>query len=177
MPPWDALSLMDKGRKTHALLCLATGWRPGADFHKTLASAIFDIRDGCDIPEGLILTAIDVKEGGNKESLPIPRLAEDEDMCPVLHTWKYLRDTKELRNNTSVYLFISATPPHGHLSADRLRNWLKSIMTEAGIKDTPHSIRAVTTSTAWDTGVPIEEILVAGNWTSETTFERFYHLR
>ncbi|GAB5587989.1 hypothetical protein Unana1_02889 [Umbelopsis nana] len=50
-------------------------------------------------------------------------------------------------------------------------------MTEAGIKDTPPSIRAVTTSTAWDTGVPIEEILVAGNWTSETTFERFYHRR
>lgn len=42
MSPWHTLSLIDKGRKTHALLCLATGWRPSSDFQRTLASVDFE---------------------------------------------------------------------------------------------------------------------------------------
>jgi len=60
---------------------------------------------------------------------------------------------------------VAAVPPHGNLTADRLRDWLKSMMTAAGIPDhfTPNTIRAVTTSTAFDAGTPLEDILASAN--------------
>jgi hypothetical protein len=42
MSPWSRLSLLQKGQKTHALLRLATGWRPGSDMSTTLASVLFE---------------------------------------------------------------------------------------------------------------------------------------
>jgi hypothetical protein len=178
MKPWTSPSLVDKGRKTHALLCLATGWRPASDFHKTLASVAFEYGQGPGWPTTMTLTALQVKEGGDKTTPKIPRLLEDQDLCPVLTTYRYLNDTKEIRSAESLFLFISATHPHDNITADRLRNWLKLTMKEAGIPDfhTPHSIRANTTTTALDAGMSLEEILDAGNWTNQTTFERFYNL-
>jgi hypothetical protein len=59
-----------------------------------------------------------VKEGGNKDSVPIPRLPEDVDLCSVTCACNYLEDTKDIRPSTSLYLFISATPPHQDLYRD-----------------------------------------------------------
>jgi hypothetical protein len=143
----------------------------------SLASVLFEYSSWSPRPQTLTLTAVDVKEGGNKDSVPIPRLPEDGDLCPVTCTYNYLEDTKDIHPSTSLYLFISATPPHQDLSNDRLRNWLKSVMASAGISiATPHSIRALTTSTAFANGVPIEEILDCANWSTRSTFERFYQL-
>jgi hypothetical protein len=68
-----------------------------------------------------------------------------------------------------------------HLTAapDRLRNWLKSTTTAAGIPDhfISYKIRAVTTSTAFDAGIPLEDNLPSANSSTSTMFERFYHLR
>ena len=179
MSPWEKLSLIDKGRKTHALLCLATGWRPASDFHRTLASVDFQYDQGRDGPVSLILTATDVKEGGNKSCVPIPRLFEEVDLCPVMSTWRYLVDTKDIRPLESMFLFIRTTEPYGALSGDRLSNWLKGLMAEAGIPAhvLPHSIRAVSTSTAWDAGMSVNDIMACANWSKASTFENFYHLR
>ena len=95
-----------------------------------------------------------------------------------LATFWYLQDTRTVRSDEAIFLFVAAVPPHGNLTADCLRNWLKSTMTAAGIPDhfTPHTIRAVTTSTAFDADTPLEDILASANWSTSTTFERFYHL-
>ena len=37
-----------------------------------------------------------------------------------------------------------------------------------------HSVRAIASSTAAATGIPINEILRAGGWTRESTFTKFY---
>jgi hypothetical protein len=96
-----------------------------------------------------------------------------------LATFWYLQDTRTVRSDEAIFLFVAAVPPHGNLTADCLRNWLKSTMTAAGIADhfMPHTIRAVTTSTAFNDGTSREDIVASANWSTSTTFERFYHLR
>jgi hypothetical protein len=64
---------------------------------------------------------VDVKEGGNNDSVPIPRLPEDGDLCAVTCDYNYVEDTKDIRPSTSLYFFISATPPRQDLSSDKLR--------------------------------------------------------
>jgi hypothetical protein len=76
------------------------------------------------VSQTLTLTAMDVKEGGNKDSVPIPGLLEDVDLCSVTCACNCLEDTKDIRLSTSLYLFINATPPHQDLSRDKLPNWL-----------------------------------------------------
>jgi integrase len=178
LPPWEELALVQKGQKTHALLCIATGWRPSSDFARTLASVDFEFSAGPDWSTSMVLTAVDVKEGGDKCSLEIPRLLEDQALCPTLAAFRYLQDTRTVRSDEAIFLFVAAVPPHGNLTADRLRNWFKSTMTAAGIPDqfTPHTVRAVTTWTAFDAGTPLEDIVASANWSTSTTFEGFYHL-
>jgi integrase len=161
MPPWKELSLMQEGQKMRALLCIATGWRPASDFARTLASVDFEFAAGPEWPTSLGLTAIDVKEGGDKQSKVIPRLLEDQSLCPALATFRYLQDSKQIRPANAIFLFVAANPPHANLTADRLRNWLKAHMLAAGIpvQFTPHSIRAVTTPAAFEAGTLLEAIL------------------
>ena len=61
LPPWEELTLVQKGQKTHALLYIATGWRPASDFARTLASVDFEFSAGPDWPTSMVLTAVDVK--------------------------------------------------------------------------------------------------------------------
>lgn len=151
---WEDLTLLEKGQKTHALICLATGWRPASDIARTLASVEFTYDQGPEWPTSMVFTAIDVKEGGNKVTPYIPRLLKDQELCPVLATKRYLSETTVIRPQNSMFLFLSVNPPHQNLSADRLRNWLKNVMMAAGIEQihTPHSIRAETTTTALESG-------------------------
>ena len=58
-----------------------------------------------------------------------------------------------------------------------MSRWIRTVLLAAGINSqyTSHSTRSAATSTAADNGVPIEDILAAADWSSETTFEKFYH--
>ncbi|KAI9273047.1 hypothetical protein BDA99DRAFT_533870 [Phascolomyces articulosus] len=119
----------------------------------------------------MVLSVVDVKEGGSKDSLPNPRLQENQDLCPVACTARY-------RSSTTDKLFISSIPPHANISGDRLRNWFKLAMAGANISDdhTVHSVHAEVITTALELGANIDDILASGYWSRRSTFERFYHM-
>jgi hypothetical protein len=52
-------------------------------------------------------------------------------------------------------------------------------MAEAGIAAhvLPHSIRAVSTTTVWDAGMSVNDIMACAKLSKASTFENFYHLR
>ena len=178
LQPWTDLSLQQKGMKSHALLCLATGWRPASDFSRTLAKVQFHPSDDPNWPQAMVLTAMKVKEGGDKTTLPIYRLTDNKNLCPVWCTRQYLTDTNTIRHPHAKNLSISSTS-YTNLSPDRLRNWLKLAMQSAGIdpRHSPHSVRAESTTTALEMGASMDDILKCGNWSTKSTFERFYHLQ
>ena len=51
------------------------------------------------------------------------------------------------------------------------------VLSHAGIdiQYTGHSTRAAATSVIADSGVPMENILASADWSSEKTFQKFYH--
>ena len=74
-------------------------------------------------------------------------------------------------------LLVSYTTPHRAIGSQTVSRWIRTVLLTADINSqyTSHSTRSAATSTAADNGVPIEDILAAADWSSETTFEKFYH--
>ena len=75
-------------------------------------------------------------------------------------------------------LFIATHRPHKPVKACTIGNWLKVVMSQAGVDTqhfTAHSTRGAATSKAKAVGVSTSDILKAANWSSSGTFARFYH--
>ena len=84
--------------------------------------------------------------------------------------------TEPLRGNFS-QLLVSFIKPHLPVSLSTIARWLKETMTAAGIDTTvfkAHSVRGASSSTAANKGVTTDEILEAADWSTESSFQRFY---
>ena len=95
----------------------------------------------------------------------------DPKLCPVTTLRSYKERTQR---NT---LFISVRKPHKPVTPATIGHWLKN-MKSAGIDTstfTAHSTRGAATSKAKRIGTSIGDILKVANWTSESTFGRFYN--
>jgi len=78
-------------------------------------------------------------------------------------------------NTRKTTLFLSWIGKHDPVTSSTIARWLKTFLQEAGINTNifkAHSIRGGASSKAAFSGV---EILQAADWSSESTFQRFYH--
>ena len=107
---------------------------------------------------------------------------EDPRVCPVRALQCYEKRSSRLRSGASGVnrnpLFISVRKPHKPVKAATIGHWLKSVMHSAGIDTnifSAHSTRGAATSKAKSAGVSAGDILKAANWSSTSTFSRFYH--
>ena len=98
---------------------------------------------------------------------------ENPSMCPVFYIKTYLRRTSSLRSSDS--LFVTTTKPHDAATISTILRWLKTVISQSGQHGSGGSVRSVTTSTAVGTGVTMEKILKAGDWSRATTFRNFYY--
>lgn len=153
--------------KTVTLLALASFWRPRSDL------ARIRLKDVKIDSQGLEIVATKPKEGDFKETR-IERI-EDEATCAVKTLEIYLERTKELRRNGAEGLFIGYRKPHKEASANSIARWVEEGFKMAGIKDTPHSLRSITSSEALKRGVTIERILSKANWKDARTFFKHYY--
>lgn len=137
--------------------------------------------------------SIEFSEGGVSFALLRPRKAQrngglhsfsvrsfpDEQVDPVRCLGAYITITDPLRNEgNNASLFVAVVKPHGPVGGSSLGRWIKSEMGAAGIdvsKFSAHSVRGAAASRAVSKGVPIQSVLKAGHWASESTFTRFYH--
>lgn len=105
-------------------------------------------------------------------------------LCPVRALRLYLQKTSGDR--ASSQLFVSFAPGKKHSAVARcsLSRWIVEAIrlayTGAGATAPEglraHSTRAVSTSWAVTRGVPIQEVCMAANWSSPSTFVAFYNL-
>ena len=75
-------------------------------------------------------------------------------------------------------LFLSYIKPHGPVTSQCIANWLKAILKKAGIDTSvfkAHSVRGASSTTALTKGVLIEDILHTADWSTDSTFRRFYY--
>ena len=102
---------------------------------------------------------------------------DDERLCVVSCLKLYEELTQEFRKEDS-RLFISYVKPHNPVSPQRISKWIKSVLGEAGI-DTlvfkAHSTRGAASTAVATQGVTMEEVLKMADWSSNSTFKRFYY--
>ena len=134
-------------------------------------------------PEGITFTLFKTKTTRPDEpvSALVASFPEDRKLCPVDCFKQYLTATSNCRTtieNKPNSLFISYIKPHRPVTPSTVTRWIRDLLAEAGI-DTAifkvHSVRGASTSAATNASVPMEEILKMANWSTESTFQKFYY--
>ncbi|KAL1922709.1 uncharacterized protein VTP21DRAFT_10248 [Calcarisporiella thermophila] len=164
------------GQKTALLLALTTIWRPRSDLARIPPDRVQFITTENGTRRVMQITAIKPKEGMEK-TIRLQALLEDPELCPVAATHLYItraRETSIGYDNFPTF-FITARKTPTPATGDTVARWITDMLSECDILATAHSTRSTSSSYALVQGTPQESILKAANWTSATTFERFYH--
>lgn len=106
---------------------------------------------------------------------------DDSHLCVMKFLKHYEDVTAQYRKkdlNIPRPLFLSYIKPHAPVTLQRIANWLKEILKKAGV-DTAmfkaHSVRGASSTAALRKGVLIEDILRTADWSTDSTFRRFYY--
>ena len=170
----SSLSLKDLTWRTVMLLALTRPSR-SADLAKLSLTGFRNTPEGAVfLPAAL---AKQCNPGRAIKEFFFPRFAENIRLCPVHSLTLYLEKTRELRG-TADQLFIAIIKPHLPVTSCTIARWLKKVISNAGIDTSvfkAHSVRSASTSAAANQGVTTEDILRAADWSSDSSFQRFYY--
>ncbi len=119
------------------------------------------------------------KPGTRPEDLEIHKFEENPRICPMGSIQSYLERTKTWRKNPKLgELFISHVKPHEPVHKSTIARWIKNVMEMAEINTNSycaHSARSAASSKAKKQGLSVDDILKRGNWSRESTWQKFYH--
>ena len=122
------------------------------------------------------------KSSKHRPDFFFPYFKDDPMICPVETLKAYEERTKEFRDLKSskpkTLLFLSWIGEHKPVTSSSIARWLKETMKDAGVDISifkSHSVRGATCSKAAGVGVTTRQILEAADWSSEGTFQKFYH--
>lgn len=94
---------------------------------------------------------------------------------PVYWTEKVIELSKARRAQTiQPSLFITTCGVVKAASRAVIAGWIKTVLRDAGVEDSPGSIRSAVASLNWVQNYKLDDILSRGNWKSPNTFARFY---
>ena len=74
-------------------------------------------------------------------------------------------------------MFIGCVKSHKPVTSSTISRWVRTLRQASGIDVSTfksHLTRAASTSAATSLGVSVKDIMKMANWTSESTFKRFY---
>ena len=110
-----------------------------------------------------------------------PRFTENSNICPVatlqLHCDKTEQWRHQEKSKERPVLFLTSTKPHGPASSATIARWIKTVLSKSGIDTSifkAHYQGSINISPA-EAGISFPEILETGDWSSQSTFERFYY--
>ena len=76
------------------------------------------------------------------------------------------------------YHSLSYIKPHGPITSQHLAHWIKEILGKAGVDTSvfkAHSVWGASSTAASEKGVLIEDILRTADWSTGSTFRKFYY--
>ncbi|XP_065918235.1 uncharacterized protein [Dysidea avara] len=119
------------------------------------------------------------RSSGPPRSVVYSALPNDPDICPVVNLRQYIeRTTSHVTTMAPKPVFITSKRPFRRARPATLGHWIKDTLKTAGVdteRYTAHSTRSASTSQARRKGVLVSDILKVANWSTRSTFERFYH--
>lgn len=96
-------------------------------------------------------------------------------LCPIYLINSYLNLSSERRKNVDEDpLFVAIIGKKKAASSTVIANWIRSVLKDAGVNDSPGSVRSAVASRAWLDNLPIQDILDHGNWRCVETFRNHY---
>ena len=173
MPGYDQISLKLLTWKTAILIALVSADRGDAI---AALSTEYMIKDSEGYHFLVSKPTKCTRPGRGIKQIDLPKFTKDRRICVVYCLVKYLRATKRLRVDKQ--LFISYVKPHRSVTRTSIARWIKLIMQKSGIDVSifqPHSTRSASTSTAFQQGVSVPDILKKADWSNASVFHRFYN--
>ena len=144
-----------------------------------------DLRHCRILPDGVEFILSSPRKRGTADQLPkafFARFPSNSKLCPVETLRCYLKATRSVRpaipSSKPDPLFISYVKPHKPISAPSLARWLRSLLKASGVNSDifkAHSVRGASTTAAANSNVPLSEILKMADWSSPSTFQKFYY--
>ena len=142
-----------------------------------------DLRHCHILPEVVEFMLSSPRKRGSADQLSkafFARFSSNSKLCPVETFRCYLKATRTIRpaipSSKPDLLFISYVKPHKPISAPSLARWLRSLLKASGVNiDIYHSVRGASTTAAANSNVPLSEILKMADWSSPSTFQKFYY--
>ena len=120
------------------------------------------------------------RKPGPPRKVLYPKFDSNREICPVTVLHLYIEKTagQVASLGSPKPVFVTSRKPFRRARAGTIGHWIKDLLNTAGVNTevfSAHSTRSASTSYAASKGVPINDILKAANWSSETTFEQYYH--
>lgn len=163
------LSRKELSAKLAMLLCLISCRRVSDVRALDVTSRVFS-------PSGVTFTIRRRTKCGST-SVSYPALPDSPKLCVVACLKAYEEMSEEFRPPGERQLLIALRKPHRAVSSPTIARWVRWIMQEAGIDLRAfgaHSTRGAMASKAFTLGARLEDILNAADWSSDSTFKRFY---
>jgi len=131
-------------------------------------------------PSGVQFTVVRLTKTctpGPPKAIHYSSLPEDVEVCPVASLRLYLSRTAERAAvlTSSKPVFLTSKKPFKGTRPGTLGHWIKDSLGIDTTQFTVHSTWGANSSRARARGVPIADILKVANWSSRSTFERFYY--
>ena len=194
-PIWEA-SLTDLTHKTAFLLCLAAALR-SSELHSLSFDRLTHTQDWSQVflqPTLEFLAKNQISRHPDYQRVfTISALttltgsrSEDRKLCPVRALRMYLAKTSARRSKQhQKHLFISVNPNRAQdITKSAISMWLRKVIIRAYqhaspedadlARASPHEIRAIGASLAFNHNLGLEKLLNTCTWRSHTTFTSFY---
>ena len=174
----ESLSLKDLSQKLGFLLALTA-------MERVSEVVSHDLRYRRFIPEGVTFALPDLtkksRAGQGLKTSFHASFEENPNLCVVKCLKVYEHRTSEFRPldpSKPNKLLLSYIRPHKPITGASLSRWLKDIISRAGIDTSifkAHSVRGASASAAYERGASLQDILDIADWSTDSTFRRFYY--
>ena len=174
----ESLSLKDLSQKLGFLLALTA-------MERVSEVVSHDLRYRRFIPEGVTFALPDLtkksRAGQGLKTSFHASFEENPNLCVVKCLKVYEHRTSEFRSldpSKPNKLLLSYIRPHKPITGASLSRWLKDIISRAGIDTSifkAHSVRGASASAAYERGASLQDILDIADWSTDSTFRRFYY--
>ena len=115
----------------------------------------------------------------SEPTLNFHEFEQDKSLCIVSLLDTYIEGSKPWKQDQQKgQLLLSFVKPHKEVLKSTISGWIKEILKQSGINVEhfkAHATRSASSSKAQMSGLPVEQILKIGNWSSKSTWQKFYN--
>ena len=115
----------------------------------------------------------------SQPTLSFHEFEQDKSLCVVSLLDTYIERSKAWRQDQQKgQLLLSFVKPHNEVVKSTISGWIKEVLKQSEINVEhfkAHSTRSASSSKVQMSGLPVEQILKRGNWSSKSTWQKFYN--